>query len=249
MMLFFFLIIVLVSSESRAAVTIDNTTSAEANVGTPNSIPNYTGHTIAADADAILIGVCMRDTNASGYTNDTATVTVGGVSATQILAVDNTVSIRLALFRLLAPTTGTPSIAVAGDTGTDRLIIGVMSLKGVAQSGSFNTASSNYGLGVTDADIDSLASATGEFAIMAGCIRLNTITPSADATSPVSTEQLDVAHTDSTSVRVFLYTEDGASSAINMRVDLSGSGDWAGVAVSVRPESDTSFGPLRRRYE
>lgn len=247
MMLLILAVMAMLSGEAVAAITIDNTTSAEANVGTPNTL-SYSGHTIAADADALLIGVCERDTNSSGFTVDTATVTVAGASATQLLGHDNGATVRALLFYKLSPSTGTPTIAVTGDTGNDRLVIGVMSLKGVQQSSTFNTAGTGSGLGVTNADIDALASAAGEFGVMLGCIRTNTVTPSADATAPVSTEQLDVAHTDSTSVRAFLYTEAGASPTLDMRVDLSGSGDWAGVAVSVRPEAGGAFGALRRRY-
>lgn len=238
--------VLVLAGEVRAAVVLGSVVSAEANVGTPNTLSQAL--TIDGDADAALVGVCERDTNASGFTVDTATVTIAGASATQLLGHDNGVSIRALLFYQLTPATGTPTIAVTGDTGNDRLVIGVMSLKGVQQSSTFNTAGTGSGLGVTNADIDALASAAGEFAVMLGCIRTNAITPSADATAPVSAEQLDVAHTDSTSVRAFLYTEAGASPTLDMRVDLSGSGDWAGVAVSIRAATGGAFGPLRRRY-
>lgn len=216
------------------AITIDNVTSAEAPVGTPGTV-TFNSHAIAADANAVLIGVCERDTNASGYTVDTATVTVSGVSATQVIGQGNGASMRSVLFRLLAPATGSPSIVVNGDTGTDRMIVGVISLKNVASSSAFNTAGGVGAVGTTDGDIDGLASAADEFAVMVGCIRTATPTPSPDATAPVSTEQLDVAHTDATSVRVYLYTEAGAASSINMRTDFSVSADWAATAVSIRP--------------
>jgi hypothetical protein len=82
---------------------------------------------------------------------------------------------------------------------------------------------------------------------MCGASATAASTASPDATAPTSTEQLDVAHTNATSVRNWVYTEDGAATSIDMRVDLASSVRMAAVAVSIRGDSVDSFGPLRRR--
>lgn len=223
-----------VAAQSWAAITIDTSSHAEAAVGTPNTL-TY-NHTLAADSNAIMVCLAERDTNASGYTVNTATVTIGGASATQVIGQFNGVSIRSVMFIKTAPATGVQSIVVNGDTGTDRLVVVAVSLKLVAQSSTLNTATGTGTTGATNLDINGIASAVGEFVFMCGAIRTATVTPSPDATAPISTEIDDYAHTDGTSVRAFAYWEDGATTSIDMRVDASASADWAGVAVSIRPQ-------------
>jgi len=215
-----------------AAITLGTASSAEAAVGTPNTL-SYS-HVVEASANAVIVCLAERDTNASGFTVDTASVTIGGQAATQLIGQFNGVSIRSVLFYKLAPPTGTQTIAVTGDTGGERLVVATVALQGVAQTSTFNTAAGAGTTAVTDMDINTLASAVGEVAVMCGAIRTSAVTPSPDATAPTSTELVDVAHTDSTSVRVFMYTESGASTSIDMRVDASASADWAGTAVSIR---------------
>lgn len=235
------LLTALLPTWALAAITVDTVGNGEGLTSSSYS------HTIAADAN--FVGVCLaeRDTDASGITASSASVTVGGQSATQLTAIqnaDNTV--RIVLFYKLTPLTGAQTIATTADTGTDRLVTGSISLKGVAQTSTFNTAGSSSNNNSTDADINGLASAVGELAIMCGASATAASSASADATAPVSTEQQDVAHTNATSVRNWIYTEDGAATSIDMRVDLASSVRWSAVAVSLRPIAST-FGALRRR--
>lgn len=229
------------------AVSVDTTSTAEGVVSGGTASTSHS-HTIAADADVVLVCLAERDANASGFTANTASVTVGGASATQLIAVqESTPQVRMALFYKLAPTTGSQTVAATADTGADLLVTSVISLKGVSQTGTFNVAGSTSSTGTTNVDINSLASAVGEFAIMCGASATAASTASPDATAPTSTEQLDVAHTNATSVRNWVYTEDGAATSIDMRVDLASSVRMAAVAVSIRGDSVDSFGPLRRR--
>lgn len=238
-------VMLLVACDGYAAVTID-AVSSEEGIGV-NTASTSHSHTIASDANLVVVCLAERDTSAGGITADTATVTVGGAAATQLSAVqESTPQVRVVMFYKLSPSTGVQTIAATSDSGIDRLLTGVLSLKGVAGSSTFNTAGTSSNIGSTDADVDGLASAVGEFAVLCGASATAASTASADATAPVSTEQLDVAVTDATTVRGWIYTEAGDTTSINMRVDLASSVRWAATAVSIRG-AQGNFGPLRRR--
>lgn len=226
---------ILCASPAWSAITLDN--AASFGDGTAAANPQSSSVTIAADANLAIVCLAERDTNSSNFTASTASVTVGGVAATQLTAVQTSDNlIRSVLFYKLAPATGSVTVQATPDTGSDLMAVGVLTFKGVAQSGTFNTAATNSSTGSANADVDGLASSVGELAVLCGATRLSTTTASPDATTPVSTEQLDYVTTGGAIfVRMFSYTEDGASSSINMRVDLAGSDRWAAAAVSLRP--------------
>lgn len=235
----------LVACDGYAAVTIDAVSSGEGE-GVDTASTSHT-HTIASDANLVLVCLAERDTSAGGFTADTATVTVGGAAATKLSASqESTPQVRVVMFYKLSPSTGAQTIAATSDAGIDRLLTGVLSLKGVDGSSTFNTSGTNSNTGSTDADVDGLASAAGEFAVLCGASATAASTTSADATAPVSTQQLDAAVTDSLTVRGWIYTEAGDTSTINMRVDLASIVRWAATAVSIR-SAQGNFGPLRRR--
>ena len=226
------LVLMFVPAHSWAAITFDASTTMEGLTTTSGNA------TIAADANVALICLAQRDTNSSGITANTASVTVGGEAATQLSGVCSdscgALAVRAVWFYKLAPATGTVAIAATSDTGTDRIVTGVVSYKGVAQTSTFNTPGTNSSTSSAAMDVDSLASAIGELGVLCGAISGSGTTPSADATVPVSTERVDTAHTNATSVRVTTYEEAGDTSTINMRVDLSASVRWAAVAASMR---------------
>lgn len=212
------------------AITLHNASSAESSPATSLTI-SY-NHTVDSASNAAIVLVCERDTNSSGFTDDAA-VTVGGAGATLI---DRTASpdnlVRALLFRLLAPSTGSTAINVTGDTGSDRLMVSVLDYEGVQGFSASVTASNNAS---TDVNVDGVASASGEIGVMGGCARTSAVTVAADATAPVSTERIDAAHTDSVSIRMFVYDEAGAAGSIDLRADLSVTERWAAVGVSLRP--------------
>lgn len=227
-------LLLLTVSTAQAAITLDNST-AFGDGGSGNSQSGSLS--IAADANLVIVCLAERDTNSSNFTASTATVTIGGVSATQVIGSQTSDNlVRSVMFRLLSPPTGSVTVSATGDTGSELLAVGVMSFKGVVQTGTFNTAASNSNTGSTNADIDGLLSATGEMGVMCGTVRANTSTPSPDATAPASTEVFDYVTTGgAVFIRVFGYIEDGDTASINMRVDLSGSERWAATGVSIRP--------------
>ena len=241
------LLILLSPVIGQAQVTVGSAVSAESSPAASTTV-TY-NHTIEVDATGIVVALCERDTNASNFTAGSSTVTVGGVSATQVTAVQTSDNIiRIPMFYLASPSIGTQSIVANSDTGSDRMIVGSMTVKGAALSSPLNTALTASNIGSANADISGLASNANELAVLVGCVRTSTVTPSPDATAPVSTEQLDVAHTDATSVRIFIYTESGASPTVDMLVDLSASERWSADAVSIMPPvaSGTS---IRRRAQ
>lgn len=229
-----------------AAVTVDTTSSGEGISATTATSSH--SHTIAADANLVIVCLAERDSDAGGLTADTASVTVGGASATKLNAVTNPdATSRGVFFYKLAPATGSQTIAVTADTGTNRLTTGVISLKGAAQTSTFNTSSTNSSNTGTNADLNGIASALGEFVLVCGSSVTAAASATPDATAPTSTEQLDVANSDSTSIRVWIYTEDGAASTTDIRVDLASGNRWTTVGSSIRPLS-AAFGPLRGRH-
>lgn len=248
--LLFVLLLTTHSTWAQAAPTVDAVASAEGGIGGGTNDDATYNHPIAADANFIFVCVSERNTAVTGFTN-TATVTVGGASATKVTggaAQSADGGVRVSLFYKASPATGTQSIVVVGDSGTDRMTVESISLKGVDTGSPFNTVSTAVSNGSTNADVDALASATGELAVLCGVSGSAAGSPSPDATSPVSTEQVDITHTDPTSMHGFIYTEAGAPTSINMRVDLAASIRWAASAVSVRGLSSSAlFGPFRRR--
>lgn len=224
------LLLLITPSWASAAIAVLNAQTFE---GTTSS--NNADLTFDAASDLALVFVCQRDTNASGFTGGTASVTVGGAATSALTPIQESGGvIRLAPFYKVAPATGTVNVAVTADTGADRFVAAVMTLSGTAPSGTFNTQSTASSTGSTNVDLDALASAIGELGVLGGCSSTAAPTPSPDATAPVSVEQIDVAHTNATSVRVFVYTEDGTSPSIDMRVDLSSSTRWAAAGLSIR---------------
>jgi hypothetical protein len=176
-------------------------------------------------------------------------VTIGGQAATFLDGVNNsTNALRVELWYKLSPLTGAQTVAVTPDATTDRMVTGVMTFKNVAQTSTFNTPSTlGSSASGTDADLDSIASAVGELAVLCGQSRVLTSTPSPDATAPVSTERYELGFdSGGTTTMGFGYTEDGASPTINMRIDLATSELWALVGVSMRPLA-TDIGYLKRR--
>jgi hypothetical protein len=230
---FLFLIVslLLLASQASAAITFDAASSSE---GTTSTTHNAT---IAADANIAIVCVALRENNAGNPQQSTG-VTVGGAAATLLVASNSGASNpgRIELWYKLAPSTGTVSVVATGDATTDEMVTGVLTFKGVAQTSTFNTATSALSsAGSANMDVDSIASALGEMGVLCGYGRTSTTTASADATSPVSTERYEDNQGATGGLVGVGYTEDGAASTINMRVDLSASVQWAAAAVSMKP--------------
>lgn len=197
-------------------------------------------HTAAADATLALVCASDRDTTENTLgANPTATYAGNAMTAVPGAIGTYSDTMRSSMFYYVSPPSGASNIELNESASSDRYVMSVITLKGTATTDIFNTASAT-GASSASADIDGLASAVGEFAVMCGAIRTNTPTVSPDATSPVSTEQVEYDHPDAIGITHFVYTEDGAATSINMRVDISASQWWAAAAVSIRPAVSAS---------
>lgn len=230
------------ASPALAAITFDVASSSEGTSSTSHD------HTVAADANVMIVCVASRDEG--GAVQAAASVTVEGAAATLLISQPNTTTnfVRTDLWYKLAPTTGAGvTIAATGDASTDFMSTGVMTFKDVAQTLTFNTAAAATGSS-TNVDIASIASAVGELGVYCGVAQAASATYSPDATSPVSVERFEYDHTGA-AMMSFGYTEDGAATSIAMRVDGTVTANWAAVAASMRPLAvGGSVPPSRRRF-
>lgn len=241
--IFFIFFILSLPSYAHAAITIDAATTGHAINGTNISI----SHTGAADATLALACVTERD-SATNNLGAGPSVTYGGNAMTLVSGATITTGTRVkaSLFYYLSPPSGAQTVELTESTNANRYSMTAITLKGTAGTSTFNTAGTYGDATSTNINIDGLASSAGEFALMCGMQHTQASTVSPDATSPVSTEYLEVDHTDSTSFTHYIYTEAGASPSIDMRVDSDTSSYSAAVAVSIRPLT-SEFGVLRRR--
>ena len=239
------LIFLLIPIPSWAAITFD-ADSGGGFGGVPSGSAN---HTVAADANIAIVCVGTRE---NGGLAVAPTVTIGGQAMTHLDGVTNSSGVsRADLFYKLSPLTGVQSVEVTGGAGADRVAFATTTWKGVAQTGTFNTvAKIGSSAAGTNADLDAIPSAVGELVVLCGAARVQTATPSPDATAPVSTERREQPFDLSgTSTMAWAYSEDGAASTVDMRIDLGASEIWAQVAASMREvASSATFGHLRRRY-
>lgn len=237
LLLAFFLLMV---HPSWGAIAYDTSCNGEAEAGAGAAC----NITFGASANIAIVCLSMRE-GGSAVQPATA-VSVGGNAATFLVGVNNANGLmRAEIWYYLSPAAGLTSVTSTMDATTDRNQIGVVSFSGVAQTSTFNTTGTNQATS-TNMDVDSLASALTEVAVLCGSARRGTAatTAAADATSPVSTERIDEAHSQATSGSIMVYTEDGAASTINMRVDLSESVQWAAVAVSMRALASATRRPV-----
>lgn len=138
-------------------------------------------HTLASDADCLYVALSID--GGGGTYSYNATCTANGTSMTRVH--EGNTNQYLAVFRLLAPTTGTITIA-ASWTGAHFPASAALSLKGVQQttpegavSSSTNASGSSYSHTIT--------SATGDMVLTFGSINntVTSITATGSATSQV----------------------------------------------------------------
>jgi hypothetical protein len=237
-LMWFTLCLFLLTDPLWAAISYD-ATSGQSSEGTTSTTHNVT---IAADANILIVCLAIRE---SGGAVAAATgVTVGGAAATFLSGATNAGNvIRAEMWYKLAPATGTVSVVASYNASTDLAITGGMAFKGVAQSSTFGTPVTAVSSATTNIDVDAIGSAVGEMGVLCGAVRDNgsaQTTVSADGTAPVSTERYEDPHgAGLPSITGFGYTEDGAATSINMRVDANNTAQWAAVGVSMRPSATT----------
>jgi hypothetical protein len=234
--------LLLCASPAWAAITYDTASSTSADATTTTH-----DHTVAADANIAIACVAQRDTG--GAVGAATGATIGGEAMTLITSGGLTHSgsvLRLDVFYKLAPLTGTQSVVATGHANTDAIVTGVITLKGAAQTDTFNTTDTAQGTG-TDASIIDTASAVGELVV--GCFNVRTFstTLTAEGTAPVSTERWKDSEDEAGATNGLVaagYTEAGAATDIDMRVTLGSSVQWEGIAVSIRAAAEATRRPI-----
>lgn len=232
------LLLLLLPSPLWAAITIDGTISFVAGrngTGYPDLSVSH-----SSTAPTLALACVAERASSNNMGASTSVPTYGGNTMTLVTGATQTQATRVktSLYYYVSPPSGSQTVALATvSTNSNRYMMSVMTLAGTATTSIFNTAGTNGGDSGQNLDVDGLASAVGEFAVACGLQSTNAPVFSADATSPVSTEQLDedMTATDSIGLSHFVYTEDGAATSINMRVDSTVSQYWSMVAVSIRP--------------
>lgn len=227
------LTVFLLPALAQAQVAIDAVSQAESAVPGTSTTHNHT-----LGGAATWIGVCVSTRDHGLAIQPVTSVTVGGVSAMLVdRAQTSNNGISAELWHLPSPPTGVQSIVVTNDAVNERTVTTAISLTGTATSSMLGTAitATDPGSANANVDVDVIPSAVGELGIVCGAARVDTTTVAADPTAPVSTERVERAHADSTSLIGFLYSEDGAATSINMRMDLTPAERWAAVGVSVKP--------------
>lgn len=223
------IILLLLPFTSWAAVAFDTATDSE---GTTSTTHNHT-----AGSGATLAIICVAARESGGAIANVASVTYGGNNAT-FHARQATGGVTLAeMWYYPNPPASAQSVVATGGAGTDFMVTGVMTFTGSATTSPLGTAVPFTSGGTTNVDLDAIASAVGEMGVACGNTRQangSTVTVSADATVTASDEQFERRHSpESNSLAGWGYTEPGAATSINMRIDQSGSAQVSAVAASI----------------
>lgn len=245
------LIFCLLTTPVWAAITIDGTPSFGGGINGTGDPDVSFSHT--STAPTLALACIAERATGSNMGAGPASVTYGGNAMTLVPGATQTQGslMKTSIFYYVSPPSGSQTVAMNASTNSNRYMMSVITLAGTATTSIFNTAGTNGAASGTNLDVDGLASAVGEFAVACGAQETNSPAFSADATSPVSTEQVDEDMTsiDAIGLSHFIYTEDGAATSIDMRVDSTVSQDWSMSAVSIRPAASvSSFDPSRRRF-
>lgn len=232
------ILLLLLPAQLHAAITIDGTPSFTAGLNGTGDPDLSVSHT--STAPTLALACVLERATANNMGASTSVPTYAGNAMTLVTGATQTQATRMktSMYYYVNPASGTQTVALPTvSTNSTRYALSVITLAGTATTSIFNTAGTNGADSGTDLDVDSLASAVGEFGVACGAQSTNAPAFSADATSPVSTEQLDedLTATDSIGLSHFIYTEDGAATSINIRVDSTVSQYWSMVAVSIRP--------------
>lgn len=211
------------------AIAIGNVATAS-NTG---SSPASWSHTIAAGSNRALY-VVQLERFADTYTCDW-----NGTGLTLVASKNNGTAARVAIYRLIAPATGTFNVTLTASGTVRRWVACSIDLTGVDQA----TPESNIGLGSSGTSTtpnDSVTSAVGELVIggMSAQNDTNTITGSADAGE---TELVNLASSNGTTngVRGIASREAGAAGSVSNSYTIT-SALWAAIAISVKAAVTTT---------
>ncbi|MDH5318414.1 MAG: DUF4347 domain-containing protein, partial [Nitrospira sp.] len=206
------------------AITAGTSTSAATASGTTASSLTWS-HTVGAGSNGILIvDVSMYTT--SGIT--VSSITYGGTALTYIGS-DTSSKDHVEMWYLKAPETGTANIVVTL-TGSTSIAAGATNFFGVDQTTSYGSLTTGNGSG--DPSI-TVASATGELVVDAVSDRdVDSESVGAGQTVLLTNK----AGTNASDAWVGSSTEAGAASVtMSWTTSGGGAGEWAAVAVSLKP--------------
>ncbi|HEV2113268.1 MAG TPA: hypothetical protein VGR50_03910, partial [Terriglobales bacterium] len=231
------------SSGNEIPVTSD---SLGQHVGTAGGVATLTfNHTTNSTLNTVLIvGVSINLTNNNAIT--VSNVTYNGVGLTKINSAVNGTTVRMELWRLLAPATGTNSVVVTlagiNNTSTEGVVAGATTLTGVDQTTPFGAFSSNTGTNNNNPNITVASAATQlVFDVMATTGNRTVTAFSAPETARWSLNS--TAAVTGTDVTGAASTFIGGAAASASQT-LSGKATWVIGAVIINPAAGNGNGTL-----
>ncbi|MBN1570660.1 MAG: hypothetical protein JXA73_22645 [Acidobacteria bacterium] len=215
------------SSYVHAAVAVSTTKTADTGSGTASSL-TITSFTVSGSNRLLLVGVSITKSSGQYVTS----VTYGGTALTAIGTAEygTTTGVRVELWQLLAPTTGTANVVV-NMSAAARFVAGAELLIGVDQDYPLGTYQGNNGN--SSSPSVTVSSNAGELVVdMVGHLyRYTSLT--VDSSQAEWWRDNTTSGTDSENTRGASSTKDGAGT-VTMSWSLSRNRNWAIVAVPVR---------------
>lgn len=192
----------------------------------------------------LLVFVAMRVFT----TEDVSGITYNGVSMADLGTATNG-STRGRCFGLVAPASGSHTVAVSYSGTTTASVVGCISCTGVDQTGSASSSTVRGGAattatGTSSTPTQTVTSATGDL-VIDGIAVSSLVTISSQG----SGQTLDWNDSDAgANIRRGAGSHEAGASSVVMDWTLSGSGAWASVAASLRPAAGGGgFTPVDRR--
>lgn len=230
----------LLASPAFAAVTFDAATSTSTGASDGNTTSH--SHTTANQPNRVMyIGITLWRQSAANV-GECTSVTYNSVAATR-LDHDRSGSSQHAgeIWRLIAPATGTNTVAVTCDAAVERVVTGVITAYGVDQ------VTPDDGLTFQDGVTSScctwgVSSAVGELVFVTASVRS---TATACAPGASEDERWDVQTTGTgTDAHGCGYTEPGATGTVNVIPTYTGDADFVvGYGVSINATTDAAKAP------
>lgn len=197
-------------------------------VGTSGSSGTLTGVAVAANTNrALYIPILVGATAQS-----VSSVSRDGQAATQVLNVTQGSDVRLEVWRILSPNTGTASVSVTLTGSVGELVIGALSLYDVDQAtpnGAFQSVVSGSGeswsLNVNAGSVDDIAV---DFLALSSGGSSNTVSPGAGQTQRIANTSTSWRH-------LLVSTEPGVAGTVTMsetRVANPGNNVYAAVVIN-----------------
>lgn len=186
-------------------------------------------YTVAADADCLVVGVSLFESN--GGIGTVTGVTYNGVAMTQVVTTADSFAggpyTRAYLFRLVAPATGAHAVAVTF-SGAQGIVVGAQGFKGVDQTTPVsNSDSATSGAGTSATATVAVTSAVGEYTI-------DTVTAAAGLSAPTQTQLWVLGSTTGFGFNFGAGSEATGAGSVTYQWTLAASDIWSHVALSLQ---------------